>query len=93
MIPNPIVVPLTVEEPAALRLSVADNALAVSLELGTAIQLVGGEHYHGAVEVTPTEEQQTLSTEGLIIDGNITIDAIPVNYGLITWSGTRLKVS
>ena len=49
--------------------------------------------YHGAYSVTPTEEEQTLSTEGLVMSGNVTIAPIPNNYGRITWDGRVLTVS
>lgn len=49
--------------------------------------------YEGPYEVTPGEEEQTLQTDALYMTGNITIEAIPSNYGLITWSGNTLTVS
>ena len=49
--------------------------------------------YEGPYEVTPGAEEQTLQTDALYMTGNITIEAIPSNYGLITWSGNTLTVS
>jgi hypothetical protein len=49
--------------------------------------------YDGAYEVTPTAEAQTLATDSLYMRGNITINPIPSNYGLITWNGSTLTVS
>lgn len=49
--------------------------------------------YEGPYEVTPGAEEQTLETNALYMTGNITIEAIPSNYGLITWSGNTLTVS
>jgi hypothetical protein len=49
--------------------------------------------YEGTYEVTPTAEAQTLATDSLYMRGNITINPIPSNYGLITWNGSTLTVS
>lgn len=49
--------------------------------------------YHGAYEVTPTEETQTLETRGKCMTDNVIVNPIPNNYGLITWNGSVLTVS
>ena len=49
--------------------------------------------YEGAYTVTPTGSTQTLSTAGMKMTGNVTINPIPSNYGLITWDGTTITVS
>ena len=49
--------------------------------------------YEGETTVTPSAETQTLPTEGFMLTGNVTINPIPSNYGLITWDGSRLTVS
>lgn len=49
--------------------------------------------YEGPYEVTPTQETQTLDTDSLYMRGNVTINPIPSNYGLITWNGSVLTVS
>lgn len=51
------------------------------------------ESYRGETTVTPSAEEQTLLTEGLVVPHNITIAPIPNNYGLITWNGVSLTVS
>ena len=55
----------------------------------------GSEHgeYTGPTEVTPSQEEQTLQTAGLIVNQNIIVNPIPSNYGLITWNGSILTVS
>ena len=53
----------------------------------------GGTPYSGAYEVTPSQERQRLSTGGKVLTADIIVDAIPQNYGLITWSGLGIKVS
>ena len=49
--------------------------------------------YTGPYTVTPTQSTQTLSTTGKRMTGNVTINPIPSNYGLITWDGSVLNVS
>ena len=49
--------------------------------------------YEGSYEVTPSDEIQTLETKELWLTDNITINAIPSNYGLIIWDGVKLTVS
>lgn len=49
--------------------------------------------YTGDYEVTPSSETQTLATDSFYMTGNITINPIPSNYGLITWNGSTLTVS
>lgn len=49
--------------------------------------------YAGPYNLTPGTEVQTLETNGKRMTDNITVDAIPNNYGLITWNGSVLTVS
>ena len=49
--------------------------------------------YEGPYEVTPGAEEQTLETEFLYMTGDITINPIPNNYGLITYNGVTITVS
>lgn len=49
--------------------------------------------YSGEYEVTPSAETQVLETEYLYMMGDIIINPIPSNYGLITWNGSTLTVS
>ena len=49
--------------------------------------------YEGAVHVVPSEEEQVLSTANKSVYDDIVIEAIPNNYGLITWDGSVLTVS
>lgn len=49
--------------------------------------------YTGETEVTPSEEIQILYTEGKLVVSNITVNPIPNNYGLITWTGSHIIVS
>lgn len=49
--------------------------------------------YTGSYDVTPTQNTQTLKTEGLMMSRDVIINPIPSNYGLITWNGSTLTVS
>ena len=59
----------------------------------TVPQYVLPPSYTGSYEVTPSAEMQTLETDSFYMNGNITINPIPSNYGLITWNGSSLTVS
>ena len=74
----------------------------LSGSLSAPAQLTGGlsipsailpPSYEGPYEVTPQAQAQTLETDLLYMRGNITINPIPSNYGLITWNGSTLTVS
>ena len=49
--------------------------------------------YEGPYEVTPSSEEQTLETDALYMTGDIKINPIPNNYGLITYDGSTITVS
>ena len=49
--------------------------------------------YTGSYEVTPSDTEQVLETDAFYMNGNITINPIPSNYGLITWNGSVITVS
>ena len=73
--------------------TVASNTTAAELSTAVVVNVVHGEHYAGAITITPSDEAQTLKTAGLFMDDNITIEPIPSNYGLISWNGAILTVS
>ena len=71
----------------ALKLKVQTNE--VKLKIGTPdeVKLKGSigipiypDPYLGDTEVTPTEEEQTLSTNGLMVNDDITVHAVPSDY-------------
>lgn len=49
--------------------------------------------YQGPYEFTPSSEVQTVNIADKLATEDITINPIPSNYGLITWSGSTLTVS
>lgn len=89
----PYMVPLAVStDGVAVDLGIQEpQSVALDMTVGVYAQI--GEHYHGAYEVTPSSEPQVLDTDTLILDGNITINPIPNNYGLISWDGSTITVS
>lgn len=72
---------------------IAQNAERFAVELEQAIKTVSAKEYTGAVTVTPAKAAQTLATKGTLLRENIVVNAIPNNYGLITWDGSTLTVS
>ena len=75
----------------SMSLTVGDPG--VSARLNPAIVVVPPDPFEGPYAVTPAAEAQVLHTEGLSMTGDVTINPIPSNYGLITWNGTYLTVS
>lgn len=51
------------------------------------------EIYQGPYTVTPSEDSIVLQIDGCAAKDNITIDPIPSNYGLITWTGSHLLIT
>ena len=51
------------------------------------------EKYTGSYTVTPANEDIVLNTRGKMLTENLTVEAIPSNYGLITWDGSVITVS
>ena len=51
------------------------------------------DYYDGEYTITPAAEAQTISVRELIMRQDLTVEAIPQNYGLITWNGAYLTIS
>lgn len=51
------------------------------------------DNYDGPLDITPTDQQQILNTINLTMPGNVIIEPIPSNYGLITWVDGHIRVS
>lgn len=75
------------------RATLTNMAVTAQAVLSTSVAYSPLPRYEGAYEVTPSAEVQTLATEGLVMDGNVRVNPIPSNYGLITWNGSTLTVS
>lgn len=84
--------PITVTsgKPVEIQLE-PDESGGVEFTIGTGV--APGETYNGPYTVTPSKQTQILQTRNLTLTGNITVNPIPQNYGLITWNGAFLTVS
>ena len=83
---------LILQEDNNINLSlVSEDSL--ELKQDEIIQVISGDPYIGPTEVTPTNEIQTLPTNGLVVPRDIVINPIPNNYGLITYNGFYLRIS
>ena len=64
----------------------------VNLSVGAEV-IGGGIPYSGAYTVRPQPYAQTLGTATHVLDRDIVVEAIPNNYGLITYNGSTITVS
>lgn len=80
---------------SAAKINAVLNGGGISVSTGNPVarEYVDREPYTGSYTITPGMEAQTLATDGLRMTGNVTIEAIPQNYGLITWNGSFLTIS
>lgn len=79
--------------PAQISVGVSAPKLDVQPAIPIAHDYYEVPSYEGPITVTPDDEAQTLPTEGLWLHQNVVIEAIPQNYGKITWNGSFLTVS
>lgn len=80
------------QEEERKRIHVNDNdTTTVNMETQF-IQRVGADQYTGSYEFTPSENTQTIQINGKTPSRNITINAIPENYGRLIWDGHTLTV-
>lgn len=49
--------------------------------------------YDGPLEFVPSGEPQTVLTAGTVLHEDITISAVPSNWGRISWNGSIITVS
>ena len=75
----------------AVRLKVGGSEETV-LHVGQGVPIYPSP-YVGEYEVTPSALEQILATNGLMKTGNVKINPIPSNYGLITYNGSVITVS
>lgn len=74
----------------ALRVQDGDPSPALALDVP---YVDGGVPYAGPYEVIPSNVAQVLPIGGRKATRDVSIAAIPSNYGLITWDGSTLTVS
>ena len=84
----------TAYKPKTLGTEVSSKRLNVSTGLPI-VKIYEGDRppYEGEYNVTPTNAEQVLATDGKRMVGNVVVSPIPSNYGLITWNGATLTVS
>lgn len=81
---------LKVREEKNIHLKVGGETLHLKASEGVPIY---PSPYSGRIEVTPSEEEQTLETSGYMMMQDIIVNPIPSNYGLITYNGSIITVS
>lgn len=89
----PVVVPVKVnglEQDIPLKVGTHED---IALGMDTSVTASIVPRYDGPYSVTPAHEAQALATSGKLMTEDITVGAIPSNYGLITWDGNTLTVS
>jgi len=72
------------------------GALSSTGELSASLTIpsvANAPRYDGDYTFTPTQAEQTIPIKDLMARQDITIEAIPSNYGLITWNGSTITVS
>ena len=76
-----------------LGISISGQQLGATTGTPVARDYVNAEAYEGDYTITPGDEPQVLSTKNKRMTDDVTIGAIPSNYGKITWNGNFLTVS
>ena len=79
--------------PIRIPMTISSNQVSMPMQISAEYGIVTVDTYKGETTVTPSETTQVLHTAGLLTETDITINPIPSNYGLITWSGSVLTVS
>lgn len=75
----PIVVNVDVEESTQVyALGIESSIIDVSLDIATSIQTSSASHYTGEYTVTPGLYEQSLDTDGKIMDEDVTVHQIPI---------------
>lgn len=86
-----IAVPMTVSASGVqIGMNVASSGL-IPVKVAAAYT-VSGTPYHGEYEFTPGDEAQTVLTKDKVLSQNITINAIPSNYGKVSWDGAIINI-
>ena len=85
---------LEIEAEGGIEFSIDDSQDEVVLEPGNAIIIRDPDPpYEGPYTVTPSASRQTLVTRGYAMTGNVVIEPIPQNYGLVSYNGSIITIS
>ena len=77
-----------------IEFSVADNQDTAVMEIGNPLIIRDPDPpYEGPYTVTPSAQRKTLVTRGYAMTGNVIIEPIPQNYGLVTYNGSIITIS
>lgn len=74
-------------------MNVAADGVTLEMGIEAAYSKIEGEPYEGAYTVTPGRTAQVLQTSNKVMTGNVTVNPIPQNYGLVTWNGSVMTIS
>lgn len=84
----------------AVNLHVADTAVGLTVRDPDVVKLSAREGvpivpgtYGGPYTVTPERVTVVLNTTNKMMTGNVVVNPIPSNYGLITYDGSTITVS
>ena len=77
----------------AVEIQYTEQQLSIGTGQPIAREYIEREPYTGDYSIIPSANSQTLPTNGLRMTGDLTIEPIPSNYGLITWNGSVITVS
>ena len=80
-------------QPQTVTVKVNPTTMGVAFGNPVARDYVERDPYEGSYTVTPSGEAQILQTKNLRMTDNITVEAIPQNYGLVTYNGVIITVS
>ena len=58
----------------------------------TVPEVITPETYFGPYEFAPSDEEQIIEIERMVATGNITIGAVPTDYGRLAYNGTTLRI-
>lgn len=85
---------LDIEQPVSVTFDIGDSPT-TEFGAGEYIPVYDRDRpfYDGPYEIVPTSTPQVLGTSGLAMHRDVTIGAVPSNYGLITYDGSTLTVS
>lgn len=77
-----------------IEFSIADNQDTAVLRIGNPLIIRDPDPpYEGPYTVTPSASRQTLATRGYAMTGNVVIEPIPQNYGLVSYNGSIITIS
>ena len=77
----------------SIRLAVDDGTVRLPMSVEQVRVVSPYPEYTGPTSVTPSDAAQTLLTQDTVLREDIVVEAIPSNYGRITWNGSALTIS